>query len=314
MRSYLISGGAGFIGSHLAKILSRSGHRVTLVDNLFSGSLKNIISLKGSNNFSFYKEDVTNFNRLASICKRVRPEVFINCATSGSLRSLIFPEWCYLQEIKIVRTACQLAREKYFKRLIYLSTAEVYGRAENYPVDENTPLNPISPHAAAKVASEVLIQSYVNLYDIDAIIFRLFNVFGPNQSSYPYPAIIPSIVDKITTGSSVEIFGKGDQTRDFFYVEDVAKIIIRFSMIKKVQLKYLICSGREMPILDLLEFMKEVFKEFKINNKINILFKKERISEVHRSFGRCNWDFPDFKKTNFNLALKKTLSYYLKEV
>ncbi len=313
MRSYLISGGAGFIGSHLAKALSRSGHKVTLVDNLFSGSLKNIISLKGVNNFSFYEEDVTNFNKLALICKRERPEIFISCATSGSTRSLIFPEWCYLQEIKIVRTACQLARERYFKRLIYLSTSEVYGRAENYPLDENTPLNPISTHAAAKVAGEVLIQSCINLYGIDAIIFRLFNVFGANQSAHPYSAIIPSIVNKIIKGSSVEIFGKGDQTRDFSYVEDVAKIIIRFSMMKKIQLKYLICSGREMPILDLLEFMKEVFKEFKINNKINILFKKERISEVHRSFGRCNWNFPDYKKTTFNLALKKTVGYYLKE-
>jgi len=313
MRSYLISGGVGFIGSHLAKILSRSGHKVTVVDNLFSGSLKNIISLKGVNNFSFYKEDVTNFNKIASICKREQPEIFICCATSGSTRSLIFPEWCYLQEVKIVRAACQLARERYFKRLIYLSTAEVYGRAENYPLDENTSLNPISTHAAAKVASEILIQSYINLYGIDTLILRLFNVFGPNQSSYPYSAIVPSIINKITKGSSVEIFGKGDQTRDFSYVEDVAKIIIRFSMMNKVQLKYLICSGREMPILDLLEFIKEVFKEFKVSNKINILFKKERISEVHRSFGRCNWDFPDFKKTNFNLALKKTLGYYLKE-
>ncbi len=238
----IIVGGAGFIGSYLADSLILRGNEVVVIDNLFSGNLKNLDFIKGSKRFKIYKEDFINIKKMRIIFKKEKPDMLFNLATAGLIRSLENPIWCFDQEIRLAETACQLLKEGLVKSLVHFSTSEVYGNVGMPVIDpEFSRTEPTTTYAAGKLAADHLISVMV---DLNAVIIRSFNNFGSRQHNLEYQGIIPKTINLLRQNKHVTIYGDGSQTRDFIYAGDTINrlfIILRhhFALPKKIG-KYII--------------------------------------------------------------------------
>ena len=306
---YLLIGGAGFLGSHLADKLSQS-NEIFILDNLLSGALENLKGVKDLNNRFFYG-DATKFNKVAQVCVENNIDIIINVATAGLPRSLVYPEWVFEQEVKIATVLCQIMRNKFAKRLIHFSTSEVYGNAEEYPINSETGFKPQTTYAAGKVAADTLIGTYKRHYGIDATIIRPFNLYGYRQTPKEFQAIIPKAIQSILHEEPVEIYGDGLQTRDFTYVSDCVNVICRIMGLSKPEDVYIICSEREIPIRDLITFMRDRCEDL-FEKKLHFNFLPKRRGDVKRLLGTNNWCFSDFKTTSLDEGLRNTIKWYKK--
>ena len=241
----LVTGGAGFIGSHLVKELVKSGFSVRVLDNLSNGSLENIRDVLGS--IEFIKGDIRDKNVVEGALKGVDAVVHL-AALIDVAESVEKPE-LYL-DVNVNGTFNVTRASRKVSAFIFASTCAVYGEPVRIPIGEDHPLNPKSPYAATKIAGEAFVQAYGNLYGYRPVILRLFNVYGPRQSK-AYAGVITEFVKRATLGEPPIIFGDGEQTRDFVHVRDVAKAIIKALESDNVSGIYNIGSGVAITINDL---------------------------------------------------------------
>jgi len=241
----LVTGGAGFIGSHLVKELVKSGFSVRLLDNLSNGSLENIREVLGS--IEFIKGDIRDKNVVEGALKGVDAVVHL-AALIDVAESVEKPE-LYL-EVNVNGTFNVARASRKVSALIFASTCAVYGEPVKIPIGEDHPLSPKSPYAATKIAGEAFVQAYGNLYGYRPVILRLFNVYGPRQSK-AYAGVITEFVKRATLGEPPIIFGDGEQTRDFVHVKDVAKAIIKALDSDNASGIYNVGSGVAITINDL---------------------------------------------------------------
>ena len=219
MKKFLVTGGAGFIGSHLCEKLLSAGHQVVCLDNFYNGSLNNIRGLFNHKNFYFVEGDVldkTTLKELAVGCEHI----FHLAAQIHVEKSIIRPDETLeinLQGTKNLLDIC--ARYKHLS-MTMASSAEVYGESEGSHT-ELSPLRPQSPYAASKVAAESLCVSYYHTYGTDVRVVRNFNTFGPRQKSSGYGSVIAIFVRRALDGKPLVVYGDGEQTRDYQYIEDV---------------------------------------------------------------------------------------------
>ncbi len=228
-RNILVTGGAGFIGSHLVDaLLSEDAKEVVIVDNLFIGSEANIADAvkKGA---TFYNEDIEFETSLSYIFDRHEIDIVFNCATKALNYSFVNPANAFSTNVTGILNLLELQRKGYFKTLCHFSTSEVYGTAEYEPMDEKHPKAPTTTYAAGKAAADLAVESYVNMFEIDAFIVRPFNNYGPRQNYKGYLAgIIPITARRILTNEAPpEIHGEGTQSRDFIYVGDTISAVIK---------------------------------------------------------------------------------------
>ena len=214
----LITGGAGFIGSHIADEYVRLGHKVVVVDNLSTGKRKNV-----NPNAKFYKGDIKNRAFVYDIMKRERPNAVNHQAALASLRKAVKePE--ELVDANITGTMnLLLAAGKYpIKKFIFASSCSVFGLPKKLPATETDPVNPLSPYAFTKLADEGMIQFYARWTGFNYVIFRYPNVHGPRQNPEGEAGVVPIFVGLMKQGERPGIFGDGSKTRDYVYVGDVA--------------------------------------------------------------------------------------------
>jgi nucleoside-diphosphate-sugar epimerase len=220
-KSALVTGGAGFIGSHLVEALISSGCRVAVLDNLSSGKYANLKHLEGQ--FSFYAEDIRNRAALDAAIENC--EVVFHLAAVVSVPQTIknpidSAEVNDMGTLQVFDAACR----KSVKRIVFSSSCAIYGDDPSLPKRENMHPKPLSPYAVQKLAAEYYAKVFSDLYGIEAAVLRYFNVYGPRQDpSSPYSGVISIFMTKALHNDRAVIYGDGNQSRDFIYVQDVVR-------------------------------------------------------------------------------------------
>jgi UDP-glucose 4-epimerase len=227
-KTVLVTGGAGFIGSHLVdRLIADDAKQVIIVDNLFLGSEKNIESAVAQG-ATFYNEDIEYKESLEYIFDQHNIDVVFNLATKALNYSFINPSNAFTTNVTGIINLLELQRTGKFQSLCHFSTSEVYGTAVYEPMDEKHPKAPTTTYAAGKAAADMAIETYVNMFGVDAFIVRPFNNYGPRQNYKGLMAgIIPITAWRIHHNIAPEIHGSGDQSRDFIYVLDTVDAVVK---------------------------------------------------------------------------------------
>ncbi len=227
-KKVLVTGGAGFIGSHLCDgLLERGADKVVCVDNFFLGKMENLEDALSHDNFVLYRDDARNFGVLQAIMEKEEIEIVFNMATIALNYSFFNPFDAYMVNVEIANTLLELLKIGAYKTLVHTSSSEAYGTAQYSPMDENHPTDPTTPYAAGKAAADLMVHSFYKVLGLDISIVRPFNNYGPRQNAEgSLAAIIPATAKRIREGGKPIVEGDGEQTRDFIYVEDTVRGLI----------------------------------------------------------------------------------------
>ncbi len=217
----VVTGGAGFIGSHLTEALIAQGYQVTVIDDLSSGKLDNLAQCR--NKIEFVKGSITDFSLLKKAFQGV-DYVFHLAAIASVPQSIDDPRTTHEVSIGGTLNVLMAASENKVKKVIYASSAAVYGNAPGLPKNEEMLPYPLSPYAAGKLAAEYYCSVFSQVYKLPTVSLRYFNVYGPRQNpNSQYAAAIPKLINMVLEGHPPVIFGDGEQTRDFTFVGDVVR-------------------------------------------------------------------------------------------
>ncbi len=295
----LVTGGCGFIGSHTIDLLIKNGYDVLSIDLTLDKT-----KINGS--AKYVKGNILS-KKLFDIFKKFSPSIVFHFAAQTNLRSSIEdPKKDAKLNILGTINVLEACRKYNVKKIIYSSSAAVYGKPKYLPVDENHPTKPESPYGLSKLVGEMYIQLYNKLFGLDFTILRYSNVFGPRQNNRSDAGVISVFINKILKNESPIIFGDGKQTRDFIFVEDVARAnLLAINWKNDV---YNISSSKEISVLDLFEKIRKILKK-----EIKPIFaepKKEvkRIALSNKKAIKMGWK----QEIDFEKGLKKTIEYFKK--
>ena len=224
MAHYLVTGGAGFIGSHLCEELARRGHRVRVADNLSTGKIRNLDHVP---DVEFFEGDLADlaFAQRALIGVDY---VLHEAAIPSVPRSVKDPITSNRANVDATLNVLVAARDAHVKRLVFAGSSSAYGDTPTLPKHEDMPTNPLSPYALQKVVGEQYLQMFTRLYGLETVSTRYFNVFGPRQDpSSPYSGVISVFATALLENRSPNIYGDGEQTRDFTYIANVVDGVLR---------------------------------------------------------------------------------------
>ncbi len=219
----VVTGGAGFIGSHLADELVKQGYRVVILDDLSTGKMENIAGLLQKGNVEFVQGSITGFTLLQKLCQGAQ-YIFHQAALASVPRSLENPS--NTNEVNITGTLNILiaARDNNVKKVIYASSSSVYGDTPTLPKNEQMTPQPQSPYAVTKLTGEHYCRVFQEIYGLNTACLRYFNVYGPKQDpGSEYSAVIPRFIRQVISNEPPVIFGDGEQTRDFTFIKDVVQ-------------------------------------------------------------------------------------------
>lgn len=215
----LVTGGAGFIGSNLARGVAEAGHRVRVLDDLSTGSTENVRDISGLVDMTI--GDVRDANVVGRALSGAEI-VYHLCALPSVTRSVADPASTHEVNVRGTLNVLMAARDEGVRRVVYASSSSVYGDTPTLPKDEGMPPAPLSPYAATKLAGEAYCRAFASVYGLETVSLRFFNVFGPRQDpTSEYAAVVPKFVTSMLAGSAPVIFGDGRQTRDFTFVANV---------------------------------------------------------------------------------------------
>ena len=222
--SYLVTGGAGFIGSHLAEELLRRGERVRVVDSLITGKRKNLALLPG---VEFLEGDLADLTVAKAAVQGV-DYVLHQAAIPSVPLSVKDPITSNRANIDATLNVLVAARDAGVKRVVYAGSSSAYGNTATLPKREDMPTNPLSPYALQKLVGEQYMQMFTTLYGLETVTIRYFNVFGPRQDpSSPYSGVISLFAKALLENKAPTIYGDGEQTRDFTYIANVVDGVLR---------------------------------------------------------------------------------------
>ncbi len=217
---YLVTGGAGFIGSHITERLLADGHRVRILDNFSTGKHENI---PPSTDVEVIEGDVGNYDTVRDAMEQV-DIVFHEAAIASVPETVGNPLASERVNYRGTLNILEAARHTNVKRVMFACSAAVYGDLPELPKQETMPVKPLSPYAVDKLSSEQACMMYTHLYGLETVSLRYFNVFGPRQDpSSPYSGVISIFNDMVSQGKQPTIYGDGEQTRDFIYISDVVE-------------------------------------------------------------------------------------------
>ena len=276
MARYLVTGGAGFIGSHLTEELVRRGHEVCVVDNLITGQRGNIQHIPG---VQFIEGDLAD---VATCVRAVRGADYVlhQAAIPSVPRSVNDPVTSNRANIDASLNILVAARDAGVKRLVYAGSSSVYGDTPTLPKREDMPPNPLSPYALQKLVGEQYCQMFTRLYGFDTVTIRYFNVFGPRQDpSSPYSGVISLFSAALLSGRQATIYGDGEQTRDFTYVANVVDGVLRASVAPGVAGQVVnVATGGRISLNDLLATINRI-----VGCRIEPIYAAPRAGDVRDS-------------------------------
>ena len=295
---YVVTGGAGFVGSHLVKLLVKEGHVVTVIDNLHTGKKENLESV--IQQITFKKIDIRSYEELGKIMNNI-DGVFHQAALTVVQDSFENPQEYYDVNVGGTENIFKLAQKNNFK-VVYASSSSVYGHQEKVPIAENAIRNPINPYGQTKLDDEYLVEKYSKL-GVKIIGLRYFNIFGEGQT-LEYAGVITKFLDKIKQSQSPIIFGDGSQIRDFVYVGDI--VMANFLAMKSEVNNLLvnIGSGEPLTILELAEIFLKTS-----NLELKPIFKNALEGDIKKSQANI-----ELATSSFNWKPKKMLNEWLIEI
>ena len=249
----LVTGGAGFIGSNLVHLLLKNNYKVSVLDDLSTGYQKNLDGL----DVKFFQGDICDA-ALTEIASEGANIIFHLAASVGRQKSLNNPQRD--SEVNLIGTTnvLEAARKAGVERVVYTSSAAIFGELLTMPIAEDHPINPDSPYGVSKLAGEKQALCYAGLYDMRVVCLRYFNVYGINQRFDAYGNVIPIFAKRLHTRQPITIYGDGEQTRDFVNVKDVAIANFLSATVASHSGVYNIGSGTNITINALAEMMKEI--------------------------------------------------------
>lgn len=278
MKRYLVTGGCGFIGSHLTEELLRAGAQVRVLDNLSSGRLENLAAVR--HRVEVVVADIRNFDAVQQACAGV-DGVFHEAALVSVFDSVQRPRDNHDINATGTLNVLLAAREQGVRRVVFASTAAVYGNEPELPKREAMRPSPESPYAAAKVMGEHYLHLFHSLYGVETVALRYFNVYGPRQDPRsPYSGVVSRFVECARTGARPVVFGDGLQSRDFVYVADVVQA--NLAAMQRPDVGHGECfnvaSGRTATLLDLLALISRL-----IGRELAPSFEAARPGDIRHS-------------------------------
>jgi len=222
----LVTGGAGFIGSHTVDALLEKGSQVWVLDNFSSGTLRNLRRWRGNPKFHFRKNTVMQSNVVDALAGKVDAIVHLAAIVSPYL-SVKKPQ--IVNEVNVSGTlnVLRAAVKRKVERIVFASSSSVYGNQTILPISESNPLDPVTPYGVSKLSAEKYCGAFHHTYGLRTVSVRYFNVYGRRQSANPYSGVIAIFANKLSRGQQPTIYGDGEQTRDFIHVSDVVKANLR---------------------------------------------------------------------------------------
>ena len=310
MTKYLVTGGAGFIGSHIATRLVEDGHDVTVFDNLSTGSLRNLEHIKES--VKFIKGDLVNADEVSSAVDGIEI-VFHQAALASVPRSVERPLDTHAACVTGTVTLLDECRRAGIRRLVYAGSSSAYGDQVELPKHEGQVPQVLSPYAAAKLAGELYCESFASCYDIETVRIRYFNVFGPRQDpNSPYAAVIPLFVRAILQGKQPTIFGDGTQSRDFTFVSNVVDANLKASEATGVSGNvYNAACGHQTSVLELLKMVCD-----RLDVPCTPEFMPARVGDVKESWADISAATRDLgysPSVELTDGLNETIDYYVEQ-
>jgi len=302
----IITGGAGFIGSHLAEYWINQNAQVIIVDNLRTGYVENIPKHP---NIEFVKQSITNKKIVFEILEKA-DYVFNLAALVSVPESVDNPVEC--NEINVLGLINLLeASKKYnIKKIVHSSSAAVYGDNPESPKETSMKPEPKTPYGITKLDGEYYCQFYHQSFGVNAVSLRYFNVFGPRQDpKSQYAAAIPIFISKAIKNEAITIFGDGKQTRDFIFVKDIVQANVRAAENKNVFDVYNVASGNSISIFELAEL---IIKETK--SKSEIIFKPERSGDIKHSLAdieSTKKEMSFLPKVDLIEGIRQTIDYFI---
>ncbi len=252
MKKTLVTGGAGFIGSHLVEALVRRGDDVVVLDDLSTGAAANLEAV--AERIRLAVGDVADTTLLADVLAGV-DTVFHLAALTSVTESVEDPEAFHRVDAGGTLAVLSAARAAGVRRFVLAGSCAAYGEGGEIPATETDPVDPLSPYAAAKLAAEAYAKAYRNAFGLEAVTLRFFNVYGPRQrADAAYAAVVPRFLDALLSKERPTVFGSGEQTRDLVFVEDVVSACLAASDVEALSSPVLnVASGRSVSVLEVLE-------------------------------------------------------------
>lgn len=306
---YLVTGGAGFIGSNIVKELLKQGNEVRVLDNFATGKRENILSLKRSPKLTMIEGDLRSFHIVRSAVKDV-DYILHQGALPSVPRSINDP--ITSNDVNILGTLNILEAAKEFgvKRVVLASSSSIYGNSENLPKIETMPINPMSPYALTKYAQERYCQIFYQLYGLETVSLRYFNVFGPNQDpTSQYSAVIPKFIKLIMQDKEPIIYGDGSQSRDFTYVENNVWANIQACTARKAPGEVInIACGQRYTLIELVQMINDI-----LGKNIEPRFEPDRAGDVKHSLAGIDKarELLGYEvKVDFREGLERTIDFF----
>jgi len=280
MPSYLVTGGAGFIGSQITQTLLKNEHRVRILDNFSTGKLENLSGFQGE--LEVIEGDLRNPTKVKKAVQNV-DIIFHEAAFVSNPQSILEPRDCFDVNVTGTENLLEEARLAGVKRIVIASSAAVYGNSSKTPLSEASTYQPLSPYAASKCVNEIFAGMYNRSFGIEVVVLRYFNVYGPRQNpDSEYAAAIPIFIRSLLSNQPIIIFGDGGQTRDLIFVGDVVSAnLIAASHPDAPGQVFNVCTGIETSVLMLVDTLRQSFPGSKLPE-----YSQPRIGDIYRSSGK----------------------------
>jgi nucleoside-diphosphate-sugar epimerase len=308
MPTALVTGVAGFIGSNLAGALIDRGYDVHGVDNFATGREKNLATLVSDDNFSFREADIRDADAIADIIHGV-DYVFHQAAVPSVPRSVDDPVTTTDANCRGTATVLNAARNADVDTVVVASSSSVYGSTDQLPKVESMEAQPESPYALSKYYTEKLALQFSDFYEIDTIALRYFNVFGPRQDpNGDYAAVIPKFIDLMLGGDRPVIYGDGEQSRDFTFIENVVQANILAAEGGASGETFNIGCGGRVTVNELVDALNDI-----LDTAIEPIYDDPRPSDVrhsHANISKAEQLLDYDPRVGFKQGLKQTISYY----
>lgn len=274
MANYLVTGGAGFIGSHISEALVRRGQRVRVVDSLVTGYTRNV-----RDGVEFVQGDLAD-PAVAKAAVAGMDYVIHQAAIPSVPRSVEKPEESHRANIDGTLQILLAARTAKIKRVVFAGSSSVYGDTEVLPKTEVMPTNPLSPYALQKLMGEMYLKMFTRLYGLETVTTRYFNVFGPRQDpGSPYSGVISLFIKALSEGTQPVIYGDGEQTRDFTYVTNVVDGVLRAAETPGVSGEvFNVATNNRTSLNQLLATLKKIF-----GSNVEPIYRESRAGDVRDS-------------------------------
>jgi len=310
MKKVVITGGAGFIGSHLAEELVSQGYQIIIIDNLVNGKMENIAELLKRDDVEFVKGSITDLALMRKLFQGVK-YIFHQAALTRVPHSIDDPLTTNETNIKGTLYVLMAARENDVKKVIYASSSSVYGEVRTLPQKENMPTNPLSPYGLTKLAAEYYCEIFRKIYGLSTISLRYFNVYGSRQDpTSHYATAVVAFIGRISQNLPPVIFGDGKQSRDLTFVEDVVRANI-LAAESKAEGVFNIGSGKSTTVNQLADLILRL-----TGKNLKPIYQSARLGDPRRTLADISKSksFGYEPKYSLEEGLRKTLREFGYEI